>query len=109
MLLLFKVSRLTFDSHRHLQHPLFGYLPDGERLTRIAQSPNFANGIFRNQIDSPLHTTDQSVQARAHGLGDGGEGRRRIAAHAERNAAVKQGSQQPRLGSDTSMDASLLS
>ena len=35
------------------------------------------------------------VQARAHELGDGGEGRRRIAAHAERNAAVQQGRDQP--------------
>ena len=35
------------------------------------------------------------VQARAHELGDGGEGRRRIAAHAERNAAVQQGGDQP--------------
>lgn len=44
----------------YLQHPLFGSLPQGERLSRIAQSPNFAHGVFRNQIDSPLSTTDQS-------------------------------------------------
>lgn len=44
----------------YLQHPLFGQLPQGERLTRLVQSPNFANGIFHNQIDTPLSTTDQS-------------------------------------------------
>jgi L-ascorbate metabolism protein UlaG (beta-lactamase superfamily) len=47
----------------YLQHPLFGQLPEGDRQARIAQSPNFANGIFRNQIDSPLLTTDQSELA----------------------------------------------
>lgn len=44
----------------YLQQPLFGQLPKGEQVTRMAQSPNFANGIFRNQIDSPMLTTDQS-------------------------------------------------
>ena len=44
----------------YLQHPLFGHLPEGERLARTAQSPNFANGVFVNQIDSPLSTTEQS-------------------------------------------------
>jgi hypothetical protein len=44
----------------YLQHPLFGQLPEGDRQTRIAQSTNFANGIFVNQIDSPVLTTDQS-------------------------------------------------
>lgn len=47
----------------YLKHPLFGRLPEGDRQARIAQSPNFANGIFRNQTDSPLHTTDQSAFA----------------------------------------------
>lgn len=42
------------------QHPLFGQLPKGDRQARMAQSPNFANDIFRNQIDSPMLTTDQS-------------------------------------------------
>ena len=42
------------------QHPLFGQLPEGDRQARMAQSPNFANGVFSNQIDSPMLTTDQS-------------------------------------------------
>lgn len=44
----------------YLQHPLFGQLPQGERLARIAQSTNFVNGVFRNQIGTPMLTTDQS-------------------------------------------------
>lgn len=43
----------------YLQHPLFGALPDGERLARIANSPNHDGGAFRNQIDTPM-TTDES-------------------------------------------------
>lgn len=42
------------------QHPLFGELPQAEGLAAIAQLPNYANGRFHNQIDSPLLTTDQS-------------------------------------------------
>lgn len=42
------------------QHPLFGQLPEGDRQARTAQSPNLVNGIFVNQVDSPVLTTDQS-------------------------------------------------
>ncbi|WP_049620632.1 MBL fold metallo-hydrolase [Frateuria defendens] len=44
----------------YLQHPLFGALPKGERLARIERSPHYADGAFRNQIDTPMLTTDQS-------------------------------------------------
>ncbi|MCQ4260567.1 MBL fold metallo-hydrolase [Stutzerimonas stutzeri] len=44
----------------YLQHPVFGELPSGERLARIERSINHANGAFRNQIDTPMRTTDQS-------------------------------------------------
>jgi len=44
----------------YLQQPVFGELPSGERLTRIEHSPNHADGVFRNQIDTPMKTTDQS-------------------------------------------------
>lgn len=47
----------------YLQHPLFGTLPAGDRLSRLEQSPHFADGIFKNQIESPLKTTDQSELA----------------------------------------------
>ncbi|WP_275166570.1 MBL fold metallo-hydrolase [Citrobacter koseri] len=42
-----------------LQHPLFGKLPEGERLARIERSSHYADGSFRNLIDTPMKTTDQ--------------------------------------------------
>ena len=33
--------------------PKFGKHPEGARLERIQYSPNYANGAFRNQIDTP--------------------------------------------------------
>ncbi|POA82318.1 MBL fold metallo-hydrolase, partial [Pseudomonas sp. FW305-E2] len=44
----------------YLQQPVFGELPSSERLARIEHSPNHADGVFRNQIDTPMKTTDQS-------------------------------------------------
>ncbi len=43
-----------------LQHPLFGKLPESDRLTRILRSPNHANGVFRNELETPLLTTEDS-------------------------------------------------
>lgn len=31
-----------------MRHPMFGKLPEGERLERIKRSPNYKNGTFRN-------------------------------------------------------------
>ncbi|WP_340526630.1 MBL fold metallo-hydrolase [Cupriavidus necator] len=47
----------------YLQHPLFGELPQGERLARIEGSPNHAGGSFRNQTETPMLTTDESQVA----------------------------------------------
>tara|TARA_B100000959_G_scaffold251308_1_gene280469 strand:- start:14430 stop:15530 length:1101 start_codon:yes stop_codon:yes gene_type:complete len=44
----------------YLQHPKFGRLPEGERLTRIQQSPNYVDGEFRNLIDTPMFTSEKS-------------------------------------------------
>lgn len=44
----------------YLRQPVFGELPSGERLARIQRSPNYADGVFHNQIDTPVRTTDQS-------------------------------------------------
>ncbi|MDG0800721.1 MBL fold metallo-hydrolase [Pectobacterium polaris] len=44
----------------YLQHPLFGQLPSEEQLARITQSPNYLEGEFRNQLETPLLTTDES-------------------------------------------------
>lgn len=43
-----------------LHQPLFGQHPEGVRLALIERSPNYRDGIFHNQIDSPLHTSDSS-------------------------------------------------
>ncbi|CAB3740003.1 aldehyde dehydrogenase family protein [Paraburkholderia rhynchosiae] len=46
----------------YLQQPVFGKLPDNGSLSRIEHSPNYANGSFHNQIDTPLHTGGSSEQ-----------------------------------------------
>ncbi len=43
-----------------LQHPKFGELPAGAQLAAIQSSPNYVDNEFRNQIDTPLFTEDQS-------------------------------------------------
>lgn len=37
-----------------LRTAVFGALPEGERLSRIEHSPNYFNGKFRNQTDTPM-------------------------------------------------------
>jgi len=37
-----------------LQTPVFGSLPEGQRLSRIEQSKNYIEGQFRNQVDTPM-------------------------------------------------------
>lgn len=44
----------------YLRQPLLGELPSGERLMRIERSPNYVDGAFRNLIDTPMLTTNQS-------------------------------------------------
>ncbi|WP_414487487.1 MBL fold metallo-hydrolase [Stenotrophomonas maltophilia] len=44
----------------YLQQPVFGALPQGERLEQIALSPNYIGGSFLNQIETTVKTTDQS-------------------------------------------------
>lgn len=51
---------VVFGVSAYSQHPLFGQLPEGDRQAHMAQSPNLVNGIFVNQIDSPLLTTNQT-------------------------------------------------
>ena len=40
--------------------PSFGRLPQGERLERIRQSPNYRDGRFRNTEAGPMMTGDKS-------------------------------------------------
>ncbi|PIO99447.1 MBL fold metallo-hydrolase [Pleomorphomonas carboxyditropha] len=51
---------LGFGALVFSQHPLWGRLPAGERLARLAQSPNYADGAFRNLVDTPMLTTEES-------------------------------------------------
>jgi L-ascorbate metabolism protein UlaG (beta-lactamase superfamily) len=43
----------------YLQPSVLGALPGGARLEAISHSPNYVDGAFRNQIDTPMRTTDQ--------------------------------------------------
>jgi L-ascorbate metabolism protein UlaG (beta-lactamase superfamily) len=45
----------------YLQHPKFGKSPEGSRLARMQQSPNFADGEFRFPIATPRLTSDDGV------------------------------------------------
>ncbi|KXU37756.1 MBL fold metallo-hydrolase [Cephaloticoccus primus] len=44
----------------YFTHPVFGSAPRGERLARITRSPNYRDGSFQNQIETPMLTTDES-------------------------------------------------
>ncbi len=43
-----------------MQHPMFGKLPEGERLERIRQSPNYKDGTFHNQSPTKMLVSDKS-------------------------------------------------
>ncbi|MFZ4286320.1 MBL fold metallo-hydrolase [Variovorax sp. HJSM1_2] len=58
IMIIFALGALAICAY--LQHPLFGALPEGERLDRITRSVNQLDGAFRNQIDTPMLTTDDS-------------------------------------------------
>ncbi|GAA4458029.1 MBL fold metallo-hydrolase [Rurimicrobium arvi] len=44
-----------------MQLPRFGALPRGERLQRVAASPNYRNGRFRNRIEKPAISEGYSI------------------------------------------------
>lgn len=44
----------------YLQRPLFGRLPDAASVARYEHSPNYQNGKFVDQIDTPIHTNGSS-------------------------------------------------
>ena len=46
--------------YAYLQHPKFGALPEGARLQVVERSPHYADGEFRNLIDTPMRTKDSS-------------------------------------------------
>lgn len=54
---------LAIGALAYVQHPKFGELPEGEHRAAIQQSPNYADGEFRNLVDTPLFTQDKSFMA----------------------------------------------
>lgn len=44
----------------YMQHPKFGQQPEGSHLSRIQASPNYVDGQFRNQVDTPMFNGDES-------------------------------------------------
>ena len=50
------IAALVIGTILFLHQPSFGRLPQGERLERIKQSPNYRNGEFRNQSPTELMT-----------------------------------------------------
>ena len=44
----------------YMRQPMFGSLPDGDRLARIERSPNYANGQILNQVPPSIKTPEQS-------------------------------------------------
>ncbi|UZD65695.1 MBL fold metallo-hydrolase [Marinobacter sp. AN1] len=54
------VGVLVLSGVGYLQHPVFGQIPEGERLRQIQDSPNYTDGEFKNLIETPMLTTDQS-------------------------------------------------
>lgn len=58
----------------YLQHPKFGRLPEGDRLAEIERSPNYADEVFQNLVDTPMFTEDKSfMQVLFENLGTRGE------------------------------------
>lgn len=43
-----------------LAQPSFGRNPSGDRLERIRRSPNYRDGMFRNQMSTPVMTNKKS-------------------------------------------------
>lgn len=60
MFIIIFVVILAGAGFARLHLPVFGRLPGGDALERLARSPNYHDGVFRNQIDTPVLTTQES-------------------------------------------------
>lgn len=49
----------------YLQLPMFGSVPEGARLERIMQSPNYRDGEFRNLDPPPARQRGSGLDAHA--------------------------------------------
>lgn len=52
---------LVLAAFLFMQHPMFGKLPEGVRLERIRQSPNYKDGSFRNQSPTKMILSNKSM------------------------------------------------
>lgn len=54
------VGVLTAGTYLFLQQPVYGKNPRGKRLERIKQSPNYHDGAFQNEHETPVIREDAS-------------------------------------------------
>ncbi|MDF3835526.1 hypothetical protein P3W85_21600 [Cupriavidus basilensis] len=50
----------VLDAYAYVQLPKFAKLPDSSRLDAIENSPNYADGAFKNLTPTPMLTGDSS-------------------------------------------------
>ena len=50
------LALLAVFTYAYFQHALFGSLPDAAKLDRIQSSPNYAEGAFKNLLETPFLT-----------------------------------------------------
>ncbi|MBX2921406.1 MAG: MBL fold metallo-hydrolase [Chitinophagaceae bacterium] len=54
------VMLLLLAGFLFMRHPMFGRLPEGARLERIKQSPNYKDGVFQNQSPTRMLISNKS-------------------------------------------------
>ena len=55
------VPCLALGACAYLNQPKFGSHPEGARLERVKHSPNQTDGVFHNQIPTPMFSDDSSM------------------------------------------------
>ncbi|TRZ43798.1 MBL fold metallo-hydrolase [Robertkochia solimangrovi] len=61
MTIIFLALFLVLATWLFMQHPKFGKAPEGARLERMEQSPNFREGSFQNLSETPQLAEDASM------------------------------------------------
>lgn len=66
MILMLSVGALLLLAvYLYMRQPQFGALPEGERLVRVQESPQYKNGEFRNRVEKPVITEGYSTIGQA--------------------------------------------
>jgi hypothetical protein len=60
LIVLALAGMFALGTYAYLQHPKFGDLAEGASLEAIKRSPNYADGVFHNVIETPMRTQDTS-------------------------------------------------